>query len=91
MAYNEHGDLAEEKSAHDSKEFSVDDQGHMVQPSEPSTPKTPISEARFSYQYDEQGNWIERVISSRPEAEKPFAVSSLERRSLSYSPPVVFP
>jgi YD repeat-containing protein len=88
MAYNEHGDLTEEKSAHDSREFSVDVQGHMVQPSEPPSRKTPITEARFSYQYDDQGNWIERVISSRPEAEKPPAVSSVDRRSLTYYPAV---
>ena len=86
MAYNEHGDLSEERSAHDSKKLSLDDQGHMVEPSEPSTRKTPVSEARFSYQYDEQGNWIERVISSRHEPDGPFAVSSVDRRSLTYYP-----
>jgi YD repeat-containing protein len=84
MAYNEHGDLSEEKSVHDSKELSVDDQGHLVQAGQSSTRKTPISEARFSYQYDEQGNWIERVISTRPDAEKPFAVSTVDRRSAAY-------
>jgi YD repeat-containing protein len=86
MAYNEHGDLSEERSADDSKGLSVDDQGHMVEASEPSTGKAPISEARFSYQYDEHGNWIERVISSRHEPDKPFVVSSVDRRSLAYYP-----
>jgi len=88
MAYNEHGNLREEKSVRDSKELSIDDQGRVVEPSEPSTRIRPMSEARFSYQYDEQGNWIERVISSRTEAEKPFAVSSVDRRNVTYYPVV---
>jgi hypothetical protein len=88
MAYNEHGDLTEEKSAHDSKELSVDDQGHMVEPNEPSPRKMPISEARFCYQYDEHGNWVERVISTRSDPDKPFTVSSVDRRSLTYYPAV---
>jgi YD repeat-containing protein len=86
MAYNEHGDVSEEKSGHDSKELSVDDQGHMVEPSEPATRKSRISEGRFSYKYDEHGNWIERVISVRFEPDKPFTVSSVDRRSLTYYP-----
>ena len=86
MTYNQHGDLSEEESARDSKELSIDDQGCVVATSEPSTRKTPSSEARFSYQYDGLGNWIERVISSRYQADKPFAASSVDRRSLTYYP-----
>jgi YD repeat-containing protein len=65
MDYNQQGDLSEEKSVHDSKPPSIDDQGRVVEPSRPSAPKTPNSEARFSYQYDEHGNWTERVVSTR--------------------------
>jgi hypothetical protein len=58
----------------------------MVEPSEPTTRKSRISEGRFSYQYDEHGNWIERVISGRFEPDKSFTVSSVDRRSLTYYP-----
>jgi hypothetical protein len=86
MTYNRHGDLSEEKSVHDSKLPSIDDQGRVVERSGPSARKTPSSEAQFSYQYDEHGNWIERVVSTRQEPNKPFTVCGVERRSLSYYP-----
>jgi YD repeat-containing protein len=84
MTYNQLGDLSEEESAFDSKELSIDDQGRVVETSEPSTRKTPSCGAQFSYQYDEHGNWTERVISGRTEPDKPLTVSSMDRRSLTY-------
>lgn len=86
MAYNEHGDLSEEKSSRTFKQLSIDDQGRIVEASEASTSEAPSSEARFSCQYDAYGNWIERVISSCPQPDKPFAVCSVDRRSLTYYP-----
>lgn len=86
MTYNQHGDLSEMQSTRDSKEIGIDDEGRVVEPSEPR--RAHNSEARYSYQYDEHGNWIERVISIRREPDKPFTVSSVDRRSLTYFPTV---
>jgi hypothetical protein len=88
MAYNQHGELSEEKSIHDSKELSINDKRRVFEPSEASKRNTPSSETRFSCQYDKHGNWIERVISSRQGPDKPFTVSSVDRRSLTYYPAV---
>jgi hypothetical protein len=84
MAYNQHGDVSETQSARDSKEISIDDEGRVVEPAEPR--RAHNFEARYSYQYDEHGNWIERVISIGWESDKPFTVSSVDRRSLTYFP-----
>lgn len=82
MAYNQHGDVSETQSTRDSKEISIDLEGHVVEPQEPRRPQN--SEVRYSYQYDEHGNWTERVISIRREPDKPCTISSVDRRSLTY-------
>ena len=86
MAYNQHGDVSETQSTRDSKEIGIDDEGHVVEPSEPH--RAHNSEARYSYRYDDHGNWTERVISIGREPDEPFTVSSVDRRSLSYFPAV---
>jgi YD repeat-containing protein len=86
MAYNQHGDVSETQSTCDSREISIDDEGRVVEPDEPR--RTHNSQARYSYQYDEHGNWIERFISIGGEPDKPFTVSSVDRRILTYFPAV---
>jgi hypothetical protein len=67
-------------------QFSIDNQGRIVEASKPSAGEALTSEARFSYQYDEHGNLVEHVISSRPQPVEPFTVFSVGRRSLTYKP-----
>jgi YD repeat-containing protein len=86
MAYNQHGDLSEQGVFRTFKELSIDDQGRIVKGGEPSTNETPASEVHFTYQYDEHGNWIERLVASRSQPDQPFVECSLERRSLTYHP-----
>jgi YD repeat-containing protein len=86
ITYNQYGDVSETQSTRDSKEIGIDDEGRVVEPAEPR--RAHNSEARYSYQYDEHANWIERVISFRQEPDKPFTVSSLVRRTLTYYPAV---
>jgi hypothetical protein len=84
MAYNDHGDLSEEKSYRARNELSFDDQGRVVEGKEPSPGEAPTAEARFYHQYDEHGNWIERSGATRSQSDKPFVQCSVERRSLTY-------
>jgi len=86
MAYNQHGDLSEEKSVHNWMLPGIDGQGRIVERSGPSAGETLASESRFSYQYDEHGNWIERVVSTRGAPDMPFTVCGVDRRSLYYYP-----
>lgn len=84
MDYNDEGDLTEQILFRTFKTRHIDDQGRIVDSGESSIDEMPSSEARFSYQYDEHGNWIERIVSNRSQPDKPFAVCSVERRSLTY-------
>jgi len=85
-AYNDHGDLSEEKTYRNARELSIDDQGRIAGGENLTTNEAPSYEARSSYQYDEHGNWIERVVSGRSQPDQPFVECSLERRSLTYHP-----
>lgn len=86
MAYNQYGDVSETQSTRDSTEISIDDEGHVVDPDERRG--THNSEARYSYRYDDYGNWIERVISIGREPNRPLTVSTVDRRTLTYFPAI---
>ena len=88
MTYNQHGDVSEEKSTHDSREIAIDDEGHVVEPNESPSSRARTSEARYSYRYDEHGNWTERAISIRQGPDKPFTDSTVDRRRLTYYPAI---
>lgn len=38
----------------------------------------------FSYQYDGQGNWTEKTVSSSPTAQEPSKISTIDRRTITY-------
>jgi hypothetical protein len=82
MVYNDHGDLVEEISEDEQRDFSIDDQGRLSDV--PTTASVNRSEARFQYDYDVRGNWIKKVVEARNEAEQDFLVSSIEQRTLAY-------
>lgn len=84
LAYNEHGDQIEENCQLNRMEFSIDEDGHIIE--QPSGRQEMSSEARFTYHYDEWGNWTERILSSRPKPDQPLLVSSIDRRILTYYP-----
>jgi hypothetical protein len=42
------------------------------------------SESRFSYVYDEAGNWIELTVSGRNNPDEPFQTHNVETRVLAY-------
>lgn len=82
VAYNDHGDQIEEVSECETREYAIDDQGRL---SDSSTKESVTrSEARFRYNYDTRGNWVEKVIEGRGGMDQDFAVSSIERRLLAY-------
>jgi YD repeat-containing protein len=76
-AYNEHGELASE----------ITRRTLLVGESDPTTPApgpTPHSEARYSYKYDDRGNWIEQSISYRSSPDAAFQSSTVIKRALTY-------
>lgn len=87
IRYNEHGDRTEERQKYgDNSRFGVgvpisfDSQGEPVPTKDKPEGRTvpPDSVVKYSYQYDERGNWTERVTEV---AEQPPGVT---RRTLTY-------
>jgi hypothetical protein len=82
LEYNEHGDEVERMVVESTRELSLDEKGRPIEPDQP--PAERRFEVRQEYQYDEHGNWTERVVSSRPNPDEAFAVTNTERRTLDY-------
>ena len=43
-------------------------------------------QVRYEYQYDREGNWTERIVSSRQQDSSSFQRSNVERRQITYHP-----
>lgn len=67
-SYNEHGDLARELTH---SQGGVAGEGYD-------------SEASYSYQYDANGNWTEKIVSYRNAPDSSFTISSKANRQLTY-------
>jgi YD repeat-containing protein len=89
--YDDHGRIIE-KHVHvgPTKEITritYNDQGDKAEEFETTSDparSSGQSEARFSYQYDDFGNWIERTISSPSTANLSSRIWSTERRTIKY-------
>lgn len=69
--YNGHGDVESEVK-----------RSHNIEAQELDEPE--YTETRYSYQYDETGNWIERIAECRHDPESAFEPSFKNRRELIY-------
>jgi YD repeat-containing protein len=47
-------------------------------------PQSSYSETRYSYQYDQHGNWTEKTVSYRSSSDAAFQSSTVIKRSLTY-------
>ena len=73
--YNEHGDKESEITLctrPPSENPSTDEESHSY------------SETRYSYQYDQRGNWTEQTIEYRFSSDATFQPSTVVKRSLTY-------
>jgi len=76
-SYNAHGDMVTE----------ITRSGDIDNGTEQSAPRPgppPYSEVRYSYQYDDQGNWTEKIISYRSSPNAEFEPSNRCLRTLTY-------
>ena len=71
--YNDHGDVALEITR---TTLAVSGEG--------KAPETHDSEAHYSYEYDDHGNWIEKKVSSRSSPDGAFTSSNEAARTLEY-------
>ena len=88
IAYNDHGDKGEEHfvtSGTAGLGGSINEQGIFF----PGTPtgSTPPErrDTRYSYRYDEYGNWIEQTVETRSKPDEQFQVARIIHRRLTYS------
>ena len=73
--YNAHGDIESEitrSSESDAEDASTPRLGHSY------------SEVRYAYQYDQQGNWIEKTTSYRSAPDGEFQSPTISKRTLTY-------
>ncbi len=82
ITYNGHGDPESEQHFHASRDFALDDEGRLSD--QPTRENISRSEARFTYVYDEAGNWVQLTIVGRTGPTEPFQTSSIETRVLTY-------
>ncbi len=78
--YNDRDDPIDEISEHHSRSAGMDGDG-VVQTTE-EAPRT--QHTRFDYQYDDYGNWTERVVWSRIDESSDFQRSNVMRRTITY-------
>jgi hypothetical protein len=69
FAYNEHGDVAEERHDQTAGPAGLDRDQHWT--------------VSYRYRYDDRGNWVERMAETSLEGGEPV-VSTVERRRLDY-------
>jgi len=74
--YNEHGDTESEIT----RSTRPDEEN---QPTAPG-PLSSYSETRYSYQYDQHGNWTEKTVLYRSSSDSGFQSSTVIKRTLTY-------
>jgi hypothetical protein len=74
--YNEHGDTESEMT----RSTRPQAENASTAPGPPSS----YSETRYSYQYDQHGNWTEKTVSYRSGSDAAFQSSTVVKRSLAY-------
>jgi YD repeat-containing protein len=75
--YNEHGDTESEITRSPRS-------GAESDPATPASSAPSYSEVRYSYQYDQHGNWTEKAVSYRSSSDAAFPSSTVIKRSLIY-------
>jgi YD repeat-containing protein len=79
-SYDDRGNPIEEHYQANHREANIDEQGEAAITSESSSE----SWTRHEYRYDDHGNWLERVTSTRQAPDADFHRSTIERRTITY-------
>ena len=78
--YDDHDNPILERSANNVMKARFEGTGHLE--TEPEATRS--HDVRSEYQYDEHGNWIERIVSGRTDASQPFQRTNVEWRRIEY-------
>jgi hypothetical protein len=81
--YDDHGNVIAEVSASRSRGMDIDDDGaERISEEEPR-----VHYHRFDYQYDDRGNWTERIVWGRIGSQPDCQRANIERRTITYYEP----
>ena len=72
--YNEHGDT----------ESEITRSTRLAEETDPAPSSPSYSEVRYSYQYDQHENWIEKAVSYRSSPDGTFQSSTVTKRTVTY-------
>lgn len=79
--YNEdHDEPIEVTTERTSREADIGEHGALKY----SPDSVSVQHNQFDYVYDAHGNWIEQIVSTRPEPDPAFQRSNIERRAITY-------
>lgn len=88
--YNDYGDKVSERvttieNPEVGGSFGLTEAGAIIPKGSPNPVQPPSTyEVRYSYVYDEHGNWTERTTTSRVAQDAPFGSANTTRRKLTY-------
>src|SRR5579871_263802 len=82
VVYNEHGDSVAEVHEHEERDYTIDEEGRIAD--SPAREKVSRSEVRLQYDYDSRGNWLSKTVEGRHGSDDEFALSTVERRTITY-------
>ena len=80
-SYDDHGNRCQITGERKKRDFNAGEDGSI----EPGLPEIHRFATRFDYQYDQQGNWTERVTLVRQEQNPDFTPISIDRREIIYA------
>ena len=88
IAYNIHGDVSDEVTVGMENpdwraEFGMDEHGNMIPVTHPEAQDPSQNETRYSYEYDAQGNWTKKTMSTRS-GQGELKTSTVVHRTLTY-------
>lgn len=78
--YDDHDNPILERSESSSQKGGFDPNGTL----RTEMDRTERHDVQLEYRYDDQGNWVERIVSGRTDASQPFQRTNVEWRTIAY-------
>lgn len=82
MTYNDRGDMVHQFNEHESREYAMNSEGQFGEA--PAKETVHRSETRIHYDYDDRGNWVNKIVESRLLPDEDSTVTNTERRTIEY-------
>lgn len=89
FTYDDHGSVTDElkvqtPDVQSTFEFQIDERGNMIPERQTRDASPQRTEARYTYEYDAQGNWTKKTTAWRSSDSSEFKESTVVKRKISY-------